>query len=67
MNQLQLQNILEENWNEKIKARIICPYCETASNTIISVTKKSVRIDCKNNGCNKVFFYRRVNLGVVEK
>lgn len=62
----QLRNILEDIWNEEFLLNMICPFCDVNNDMIISITKKSIRIDCKNNKCNKVFFYRRVNLGVLE-
>lgn len=59
----QLRNLLEEQWNELFILTMSCPYCDTINDLTISITKSSIRIDCKNPKCNKVFFYRRVNLG----
>ena len=58
-----LNNIVEDNWSDSFLLETVCPYCEIKNNMPIIITKKSIRIDCKNPGCCKVFFYRRVNLG----
>lgn len=62
----QLKNILEENWHEQFILTMACPYCEQISDCNITITKLSIRIDCKNASCSKVFFYRRINLGAIE-
>ena len=43
----------------------LCPNCDKTTTFMIEITKAHVRIDCQI--CHKVFFYRRVNLGAVEK
>lgn len=64
---LQLRNIREDVWSERFILLMECPYCEVTNEFWINITKKSIRLDCKNPQCNKVFFYRRINLGSIEK
>lgn len=62
----QLENLYEKVWNELVEFVGHCPYCDSDVTFIISINKASVRVDCNNPNCNKVFFYRRVNLGSQE-
>lgn len=61
----QLLNLKEDFWSEKIIFDTECPFCEQKVEMLLTVTKKSCRLSCPNEGCKKLFFYR-VNLGVIE-
>jgi hypothetical protein len=61
-----LINIQEEFWFGSFFVNQVCPYCEVIHEMIISFTKAHVKIECQQENCKKVFFYRRVNLGVIE-
>ena len=60
----QLTNIKEAFWYETFYANQACPECENKNDMIVTMTMKSVRVTCQ--ACKKMFFYRRVNLGVIE-
>lgn len=59
----------EENgsiWHESYDIEMVCPKCRIESKATFKVTQKSVRIDCMNEECKYIMFYRQVVLGYVE-
>lgn len=61
-----IPNILEEVWSEQFLLNMICPNCAIINDMLITITKISIKIECSRKECEKVLFYRRINLGVLE-
>lgn len=64
MNNLQLINLIEQSWHESFTINMLCPTCDIITRISMSITARSIRLDC--NKCKKKYFYRRINLGVIE-
>lgn len=63
---MSLPNLYAEQWHESFTVNCLCPECEKVVRMHYSLTAKSIRLDCGNVNCKKVYFYRRVNLGGAE-